>query len=262
MSNYQHWQWQVDDHIGTLTLHRPDHRNALVPEAFKELRQLVNQIKGDRSVWGLVLQSSGEHFSVGVDVKLIQNMVGQIETIYRQNLNEMQDALDDFEQLEKPTIARLRGHCIGGGLLLALACDFRIADDSASFSFPEVRRGIPVVMGTQRVIRTIGVPATKELLLLGESIDAARALALGMVHRVVEPGELDNAVQELAGKFRHLPPRTVGMIKRIIDDQHRRSLPDNLVVEVDAHADLLNSPDFKEAVDSFFEKRPPSYSGQ
>jgi enoyl-CoA hydratase/carnithine racemase len=117
-------------------------------------------------------------------------------------------------------------------------------------------------MGTHRLTRVAGPAVTKELILLAENFRAQRALELGIVHRVVEPEGLDVAVANLAAKFRKLPPRTVGMAKRIIDEGSYLSLREGQNLEVEAQTTLLNSRDLLEAIDSFFENRAPEYVGE
>lgn len=174
----------------------------------------------------------------------------------------MQRALDEFEALEKPTIAKLHGFCIGGGLLLALCCDFRVASQKTIFALPEVKLGIAVLMGTHRITRVAGMPTTKELILLGERFDAQTAQTYGLVHKVVPPDRLDAAVNTLAAKFRKLPPRTTGIAKRIINQGYHLSLRESQNLEIDAQAELLDSPDFREAVESYLERRQPRFTGE
>lgn len=147
-------------------------------------------------------------------------------------------------------------------MILALCCDFRIASQRTIFSLPEVKLGIPVLMGTQRLTRVAGVAATKEMILLGGRFDASAAQAYGLLHQVVPPDELDAAVAALADKFTRLPPRTVGVAKRIINSGHDLSMRDSQDLEIDALAELLDSPDVWEAIESYMEKRPPRFTGE
>ena len=123
-----------------------------------------------------LLQAKGDCFSAGVDVSLISTMLNQELPTYRQNLKKAQSFFDAFEALEKPTIAVLHGSVIGGGMILALCCDSRIAASNTVFSLPEVKRSIGVIMGTQRITRTIGMAHTKELVMLGQAINTEKGL--------------------------------------------------------------------------------------
>ena len=200
-------------------------------------------------------------FLAGVDVSLIGDMIGQDYKAYQNNLRESQSVLDAFEALEKPTIAALRGYVVGGGMILALCCDFRIAADNAIFGLPEVKRSIGVIMGTQRITRTIGIAHTKELVMLGNNIKASRAYEMGLVNEVVPQDQLKERVRQFATQFLELPPLAVGLCKQIINEgQFLERAGQEL--EIEAQATLLNTADFKEAIASFFEKRKPVFKGK
>lgn len=262
MPEYQNWLFNQRDHIATLTLNRPDQSNRLTPETFQELHDITDHLSISKDIWVVIVEAKGKHFSVGMDVAVIGSMIGNSEEQFREGLKGMQQALDAFEGLRKPTIAKLHGFCLGGGLILALCCDFRIASRRTVLGFPEVKRGVPVIMGTQRVRRVVGVTITKELILQAKNINANVAKEYGLVDEVVAPDELDEAVDTLASIFLSLPPRTVGAAKHIIDYGHQLSLRDSQDMEIDVQAELLDSPDFKEAIESFFENREPRYSGE
>ena len=210
----------------------------------------------------MILEGVGKHFSTGADVNVISSMVDYPQEPFRETLLDMQNCLDDFEALEKPTIAKLRGFCLGGGMILALCCDFRIASQRTVLGFPEVKIGVPVIMGTQRVTRIAGVAKTKELILLGRNFNSRTAKEYGLVHKVVPLDELDAAVARFASKFLKLPPRTVGAAKRVIDVGSYLPLRASQDMEIDAQAELLHSPDFKEAVTSFIDGCPPRFIGE
>ncbi len=189
-------------------------------------------------------------------------MVGQDYEAFRNNLYNLQTYLDEFEALPKPTIAKIRGYCIGGGLLLSLCCDFRIASDTAQFMLPEVKRGIAVLMGTQRITRTIGLARTKELTMLGEVLFAPQAYTYGLLTKVVMDEDLDAEAEAFAAKFRQLPPLTVAICKQIADQGQSLTLRQSQDLEITLQSELLQTQDFKEGVTSFFEKRPPVFKGQ
>ncbi|UCC62513.1 MAG: enoyl-CoA hydratase/isomerase family protein [Anaerolineae bacterium] len=262
MPEYQHWLLTQEGHVATLTLNRPQATNNLTAETLYELRDVTAYLRGRKDVWAVVIQGQGRHFSTGMDVNLIKSRLDQPESANRQFLSRLQRCLDDFEALEKPTIAKLHGFCIGGGLILALCCDFRIASQRTVFSLPEVKLGLGVIMGTQRLTRVVGLAAAKEIILLGERFGARRAQAYGLLHQVVPPDELDAAVAALADKFQKLPPRTVGIAKRIINLGYNLSIGDSQDLEIDAQLELLDSPDLHEAIESYLEKRRPEFTGE
>lgn len=262
MSDYQNWLLEIDQPIATLTLNRADKMNALTTETLHELRDIANDLKDNTDVWVIILQSDGDHFSVGVDVNQIQVMVDQDETAYRDNLRDLQDCLDTFEALPQPIIAKIKGYCIGGAVLLACCCDFRVADRSSVFHLPEVQLGIAVIMGTQRITRVAGIPNTKEMVMLAERFDAEKAQSYGLLHNLVESEELDEIAEDLAIRFSKLPPRTIQIAKQIINQGASISLRESQDLEIDLQATLLDSPDFKEGVDAFFEKRSAQFIGE
>ena len=262
MSDYQHWLLSQEGHVATLTLNRPSEANSLTAETFYELRDITAHLRTRKDAWAVIVQGQGKHFSQGADLSMIQGRLDQPEKANREWLLDLQGCLDDFEALEKPTIAKLRGFCIGGGLILALCCDFRVASKRTIFSLPEVKLGLGVIMGTQRVTRVAGVAATKEMIFLGGRFNAATALEYGLVNQVVAPDELDAAVARLAAKFRSLPPRTIGVAKRIINEGYSLSMRESQDLEIDAQAELLDSPDLREAVASYLEKRQPRFVGE
>lgn len=256
-----HWLLNIDDRIATLTLNRPDTRNAITPDALHELRAISRELGADDAVWAIVVQGAGDNFSVGVDVSAIGGMIQQNPADFGPFLRDLQDCMDTFEAIPKPTIAKIRGYCVGGGVILALCCDFRLAAESARFSLPEVKRGIAVLMGTGRITRAIGLARTKELTLLGGVIDAPTALDYGLLTRVFPDNELDTQADAFAAQFRSLPPRTIAIAKQIADASTHLSLAENQAMEIDLQSTLLNSGDLAEGVKSFFEKRPPNFTG-
>ena len=261
MADYEHWQLDIDEHVATLTLNRPHDSNSLTPQTLHELSDITEHLATNKDAWVVVIQGKGVHFSIGVDVEVIRQMPELDDDSFRQELSKMQQEMDAFESLQVPTIAKLNGFCLGGGLILALCCDFRIASERTIFGFPEVKRGIPVLMGSHRLTRVIGPAAAKEMILLAELIKADQALSLGLIHDVVPQDDLNNSVAALGGKFLKLPPRTVRAAKRIFQEGYSLPLEESQKLEIEAQADLMDSSDMREALQSFFEKRPPQYTG-
>lgn len=262
MSEYSNWLLSREAHVATLTLNRPQAINSLTAEALFELRDITAHLRTRQDVWVVIVQGSGKHFSAGMDISVIGDGLERSKQANRELLFRLQQCLDDFEALQKPTIAKLQGFCIGGGLILALCCDFRIASQRTVFHLPEVKLGMAVLMGTQRVTRVAGVAATKEMILLGKRFNASAALDYGLVNSVVPPEELDAAVAALAAKFRLLPPRTVGIAKRIIDAGYHLSMRESQDLEIEAQAELLDCGDVREAFECYVDKRQPRFTGE
>ncbi|MEO0469661.1 MAG: enoyl-CoA hydratase/isomerase family protein, partial [Bacteroidota bacterium] len=215
-TSYQHWTLETNNHIAFLTLNRPEEKNRIGQLTLEELGVISDVITQDSSVWAVVIQANGDCFSAGVDISLIGSMVGQESEVYRKNLHYVQSFFDTFEALQKPTIAALNGPVIGGGMILALCCDFRIAADDVFFELPEVKRSIGVIMGTQRITRLIGPAQTKEMVMLGKRVPAQRALEIGLLTDMVPADQLRQQAEAFAAQFLELPPLAVGVCKRII----------------------------------------------
>ena len=260
-STYSHWLLEANGKIATLTLNRPAEKNRIDSTTLSELGIITKAINDDPNIWVVILQGKGDCFSAGVDVSLIGDMMSQDANIYRKNLRQAQSFLDSFESINKPTIAALHGHVIGGGMILSLCCDFRIASENILFSLPEVKRSIGVIMGTQRITRTIGVAHTKEMVMLGNPVDADKALRIGLVNQVVPQKLLQERVRAFAEQFLELPPLAVGLCKQIINEGQfmPRSGQD---LEIEVQQAILKTEDFKEAITSFFEKRKPMFKGR
>jgi enoyl-CoA hydratase/carnithine racemase len=165
--------------------------------------------------------------------------------------------------LPQPTIAAIAGWCLGGGLELALACDFRVAEASARFGLPEVRIGIlPSSGGTHRLARLVGAAKAKELVLLKDRVTAAEAAAFGLVTEVVADGQaLDRAVA-MGERLADLPPVAVAVAKQALDAMPEASREAGLLVERLGYALLAQTPDAREAAAAFTEKRPPRFEGR
>ena len=262
MTEYQNWHLSEEGHIASLTLNRPKAGNNLTPETLYELREISRTLRKQSNIWAVIVQGRGRNFSTGIDIDMLKERLDQPEQANRSFLLGLQECMDDFEQLEKPTIAKLHGFCIGGGLILALCCDFRISSQRTVFSLPEVKIGIGVIMGTQRVTRVAGVAATKEMILLGKRFSAKTAYNYGLVNEIVPPDKLDARAAALADRFQNLPPRTVAISKRIINSGQDIPLRESQDLEIDAQMELLDSPDMREALESYMEKREPKFAGK
>lgn len=262
MPQYEHWLLEEEPPIVTMTLNRPEHENSMQFRTLHEMREVAAYLETRRDLWVVIVQGAGKHFSAGMDLVEIEGQLGEPAAATRAFISGMQRNFDAFEALNKPTIAKVRGFCMGGGMVLALCCDFRIASQRCVFSLPEVKVGLGVVAGTDRVTRLVGVAAAKELILLGKRVRAKEALAIGLVNKLVPPAELDSSVAAFAKRFLTLPPRTVGAAKQMINQGQDLPLRESQDLEIDIQAELFGSPDLQEAIASYREKRRPRFSGQ
>lgn len=257
----QHWLFTVADRVATVSLNRPATGNNINLECLAELKAISENIQADNRIHAVVLRSEGKHFSVGMDVAVIQQMVGQPFDAYASHLNAGQRCIDAFEAIHKPIIAEIKGFCIGAGVILAACADFRLSSDRAVYSLPEVQRSIGVIMGLARVTRIIGLAHTKRMAMLGEKFSAAEMQQMGFLTKVCPPERLQIETETLLKKIRALPPRAVSLNKRIADLGAAEALAAAQRFELEQQFALNQTEDFKEAMQSFFEKRPPVYTG-
>jgi enoyl-CoA hydratase/carnithine racemase len=242
--------------IETIWLDNPP-VNAVNGAIIEALWRGLERLDGDVRV--VVLRGRGERaFSAGADIASLMSGPGEDGSP-----PGIQPVADLIEQASVPVVAAIHGYCLGGGLELALACDFRVAEAGAAFGLPEVRIGIvPSSGGTHRLARLVGSARAKELVLLRDRIGAEEAAAFGLVTEVVaEGGALDRAL-ELARGLAELPPLAAAVAKQALDAMPEASREAGLLVERLAYGLLAQTADAAEAATAFTEKRPPRFEGR
>ena len=249
-----------------VTMNRAHAANALskglvadLEGAFAALADEVKHQPGE--LRAVVLTGAGEKaFCAGADLKERRAMTLDETWGFLDELNRLVNAVATFP---RPVIAAINGAAFGGGLELALACDLRVAADTAEVGLTEVRLGIiPGAGGTQRLARIAGIAAAKELILTGRRIGAARALALGIVSEVVAGRALAEAATRLAGEVAAAGPLATAAAKRAIDGGAALPLADGLALEAACYEEVLASEDRNEGLAAFAEKRPPAFKGK
>ncbi len=247
--------------VATITLNRPAAANALSRELVGGLGQALSRARADDGVRAVVLTGAGgKAFCAGADLKERRAMTLEETRSFLRSLNAVVDAVAAFP---RPVIAALNGAAFGGGLELALACDFRLAADTAELGLVETRLGIiPGAGGTQRLARVAGLAVAKELILTGRRIGAARARELGVVSEVVPAAALTAAAARLAAELAGAGPLAVTQAKRAIDGGFDLPLPEALAHERACYEIVLESADRDEGLAAFAEKRPPQFTGK
>ena len=243
-----------------LTLSRPEAANALSRPLIDELSTAIGGLSEDSAVRAVVITGAGKAFCGGADLKERLAMSAD-ET--RAFLDELGGLLSTLSSLSCPVIAAINGSAYGGGLELALACDLRLAAETAMMGLVEVRLGIiPGAGGTQRLARLVGVARTKELIFTGRRFDARAAERMGVVNAVVPLDELEEAVAELVEEIAAGAPLAVARAKAAIDGGIALTLAGGLALERRCYEVVLGSADRNEGLRAFAEKRAPSFEGK
>jgi enoyl-CoA hydratase/carnithine racemase len=244
-----------------VTLNRPDARNALSRAMNVELVELAAALEERDDVRAIVVTGAGDKaFCAGADLKERRGVSAQETGPY---LNAIAGAIGGFADARKPTICAMNGSAYGGGLELALACDFRILVEGAEVGLTEVKLGImPGAGGTQRLPRLIGEARAKELILLGRRIPAARALEIGLVNQVVPRAGLVAATEALLAELATCAPLSVTCAKQAIERGYGTPMADGLGIERECYDTTLFSHDRDEGLAAFAESRPPQWAGR
>ena len=269
MTVYQTIRYERHDGIGTLTLARPGKRNAQNPLMWQELARLGAELLPDDTLRCLVVTGEGPAFSAGID--LVEGIGGMLadwagKPDDERTLADGLAAAGTFSwipDLGCASVAAVRGHAYGAGLQLALACDFRVFAEGAKVGLLETRYGLLPDMGaTVRLPRIVGESRARELILLGDIIDAAEAHRIGLANRVVADGDLETAAAQLAARLAAQPPLAVRGARRAIDAAWYRDPADSFRVALDQQLRCLKSDDFKEALQAMAEGREPHWQGR
>lgn len=241
--------------VAVITMARPP-VNAMNGEFVEQLSATLDRCEADPSVGAIVIVSGlTTVFSGGADIREMEEMD---EAGCRDFVRRGQGLMDRMESLPKPIIAAIGGACVGGGCELAMACDLRVAGSSAGFGQPEVNLGLlPGWGGSQRLPRLIGKARGTELLMLGETISAQTALELGLVNRLVPDEEVLPAAMGLARQLLGQSTSALASIKRAVQEGMRTTLEEALKVEARRYHEAFQSPDAREGIRAFLEKRAP-----
>ena len=257
---YQNILLETIGRVSTLTINRPDKRNALNQATRDEILLALDSLTGSSESRVLIVTGAGgKAFIAGADIGEFE---GRTPITQRESMKGRRifDAIEDFP---KPVIAMINGFCLGGGMELALACDIRIASDTAKMGQPEINLGIiPGGGGTQRLTRLVGEGKAMELILTGDMIDAGQAKAIGLVNDVVPAAELRASVLALAARISEKSPIALRTAKEAVKAAARMNLHQGLDRETDLFSLTFSSEDKAEGVRAFLEKRKPDFKGR
>ncbi|MCM3269678.1 enoyl-CoA hydratase [Paenibacillus elgii] len=251
----------IGNGIVLITLNRPEAANALSIKMLEELRDAVVACKFDRSVRCIVVTGAGEKaFCAGADLK---ERAGMDMNQVRRTVALIRESIHALEALPQPVIAAVNGAAFGGGTELALACDLRIASETATFALTETSLGIiPGAGGTQRLPRLIGKGRAKELIFTARKIDAEEARGMGLVEHVTPPESLLDKALEIAGRIARNAPVAVAQAKFAIDKGFDADLSTGLAIEHNAYEVTIPTKDRLEGLEAFKNKRSPIFKGE
>jgi len=255
------------ERIAVITINRPDAMNSLDGETLDQLNKAWLDFRDDPDLWVAIVTGAGDKaFCAGGDLKSLGRYYSSMTPIQRREKAEKEPGVGGITRnldIWKPIIAAINGHCLAGGLEIALACDIRIAADNATFGLTEVSRGIiPGAGGTQRLPRLISTTKSLEMILTADRIDAQEALQIGMVSRVVPLKEVLNEALKTAEKICRNAPLAVRAAKEAIYRGLDMPLAEGLRLEQFLAEPVRQSEDAKEGPRAFVEKRDPNFQGR
>src|SRR5882757_6392711 len=254
---YATLQLAYDAGIATITLNRPEKRNAISFELLSELLAVFDEIEASATQI-LILTGAGKAFCAGLDLEELKSLLGKTQA---ENLADSERIARVFRRLydfPKPTIAAVNGAAIAGGTGLATLCDFTLAVPEAKFGYTEVRIGFVPAIVSSFLIANIGEKRARDLLLTGRIFSAEEAHRLGLVNEIVAPDQLMKRAQELAAQLLENSPASLQATKKLLSSYTRERLDHQIKQAVQGNAGIRETADFKEGITAFLEKRKPT----
>lgn len=254
---------RFEEGVAMVTLNRPELHNAFDDGLIARLTAELEALGADGSVRVVLLAANGKSFSAGADLNWMKRMAGYSEKENLRDARALGKLMRTLNDLPKPVVARVQGAAFGGGVGLISACDIAIASREAVFAVSEVRLGLIPAVISPYVVAAIGARRARRLFLTGERFDAAEAWRIGLVHDIVEADELDATVQAVVRDLLACGPNAVAAAKNLIARVSNRPLDDDLVEDTARRiAAIRSSPEGKDGVSAFLEKRAPAWTGQ
>ncbi len=259
--SYENLLVETRESVGIITINRPKALNALNTATLEELGKAFTAFNNDDNIKVIVLTGAGEKaFVAGADIAAMQHLD---PLAARDFAYTGQRVFTAIETMPKPVIAAIGGFALGGGCELAMSCDIRVASENAKFGQPEVSLGVlPGFAGTQRLPRLVGKGIAKELIYTGDTIDAARAYAIGLVNTVVPPGEHLAGALKIAEKIASKGPLAVRFSKEAINNGMEMDMDRACAYEAELFAVCFSTADRAEGMTAFLEKRKPVFQNK
>jgi len=259
--NYSTIQVAYEGSIGTLTLNRPEKRNAITGQLIDELLSALDELERSPAQV-LIVTGAGKAFCAGMDLEELKTLLGKTHEENVKDSTRMAQIFRRLYDFPKPTIAAVNGAAIAGGTGLATMCDFTLAVPEARFGYTEVRIGFVPAIVSSLLVWQVGHKVARDLLLSGRLFDAKEANDLGLVNEVVAGEQLLQRARELAGQLLENSPSSVRATKHLINSFISSQLDTQIAAAIDDNARIRTTADFREGISSFLEKRKPRWSGQ
>jgi methylglutaconyl-CoA hydratase len=250
-----------DGTIATITLNRPEKRNAISYDLIDDLLSALREVaKSPAQI--LILTGAGKAFCSGMDLDNLKSLIGRSPEQSLEDSKTMASLFRTLYDFPKPTIAAVNGAAIAGGTGLATLCDFTLAVPEAKFGYTEVRIGfVPAIVSTF-LVRQVGEKIARDLLLTGRLFEAEEARRIGLVHEIVDPDQLMSRAHALAALLLENSPASLRYTKRLLSDAARAEIDMQIETAVRENAAVRSTADFREGITAFLEKRKPRWSGQ
>ena len=259
--NYETLQIAVDGGVGAIWMNRPEVRNAFNETMIAELTQAFRAADADQDVRAVVLAGRGPAFCAGADLNWMKKMSGYSLEENHADAMDLAAMLNTIYMMKKPTVARVHGPAFAGGMGLVAACDIAVAVEEAEFCLSEVKLGLTASTISPYVIAAMGERQARRYFLTAERFSAAEALRIGLVHQLVAVAELDTSVDTLLAQLLAASPAAIAASKELIRSVARGAIGQEMIADTAARiAAARTSPDGKEGIRSFLEKRKPSWS--
>jgi enoyl-CoA hydratase/carnithine racemase len=259
---YEFVKFEIEGGVGLMTLNRPDNLNSWNQQMRNELKSVVQQVAGDDDIKVLVITGTGRAFSAGEDVRGMKGLTDLTTRGFRRVVRDIHNVFDELEAIEIPVIAAINGVAAGGGLEMALSCDFRFASETAKMGFPENNVGlIPGSGGCSRLVKTVGLSTAKRLVMTGEMIPAAKAFEYKLIDELLSPEELMPKAMEFAKLLAAKAPQSLGIAKLVLNNCAKVDPDTARNFERLGQSILKRTKDHVEGATAFVEKRKPNFTG-
>jgi len=259
-------QFSTTDEVLRITLDRPSHKNSLTPASVREIVETIERVAADDSARAVLIAANGPDFCSGADIVASNadpDRKPKTGNLQRRTAVQAHRLIDVITEIQLPVVCSVRGWAAGLGCQIALAADFTVAAETATFWEPFVARGFTPDSGATWLLpRLVGIARAKELLLLGEQISGAQAAEWGMIHRAVSEADLDEAAESLVRRLADGPTVAIGLTKRCVHGALGTSLVEAMAKEALALELSSRSQDFREGLAAFRERRTPKFEGR